>query len=204
MRTGVHQHQCIHLEAQGQTGARRRVIHREGHVAVFRDIHAAEPVHVGCHVAPAEAVLAEFDEEAVAAVAVVVVARFLVVAGPPLARDNPRIAGSARRVVPADAVGRDRAEDPSHVRIEAVSRSQLESVLALQRVRQIEPLQRIGRVVEQHADVAATLDVGEFERCSTPRQERPVSPAGQCIPIRVGVAHSFSPLCGSRARPLQA
>ena len=177
VRAGVEEDERVHLEAQldGRAGLGGARIER--HRAVIRHRDLAEPVDVGGKIAPAEAVFRGFDQEAVVAVLLPIVAISLIAASPPF-RGDRRLGGvAAHRVMPARCVGHDRAEDAAHVRIEAVSFSELEGVLAFQRVRRVVALEQIERVVEQHAGIGAAVEVGELEAAVPPHHHRPVLPS---------------------------
>ena len=88
-------------------------------------------------------------------VLVPVVACGLIAAVAPLSRDDGLRRIAAYRIVPAETVGNDRAEDPPHIGIKAVACGQLERVLAFERVRRVVALKQIDRIVEEHADIGA-------------------------------------------------
>ena len=67
-----------------------------------------------------------------------------------------------------------------------------EGVLALQGIGQVQPFQRVGRVVHHHGDVAVTGEVSQFHLNTTPDLKGPVSAAGQGVFIFV---HVFPSLC---------
>ena len=193
MWTRVQQDQRRHLETQAHASSGHRVTGDEREFPRRRRIHPREPVDVGRHVAPAEAVLAEFDEEAVATVPVVVVAGLLVAPLSPLAADQFSIASAGRGVVPADVVGDDGTENPTHVGIQAVARGEPERVLALQRVRQVEPCEGVGRVVGEHGRVAAPFDVGQAQLDPRVHDKRPVAAPRQHVLIERVLRHRIRP-----------
>ena len=89
-------HQHVHLGAQLDGRARRRLLPGT-HAARRRRRHRPhEEVHVGHQVALAQPVLAQLDEEVVVRVAVEVVARVLVAPSPNRARAVDRVAASRR------------------------------------------------------------------------------------------------------------
>jgi hypothetical protein len=65
--------------------------------------------------------------------------------------------------VPAGGVGHDGAKNAAHVGVKAVAGRELERVLALQCVRRVVALEQVLRVVEQHADVGAAVDVRQAQ-----------------------------------------
>ena len=146
----------VELEAQRHRVAGPGVVRDERERPVVVDGDLAEEVDVGDEVAPAEAVLGQLDEQAVARAAAPVVAVLRV------RRDAPALGDMATcvpgdRVVPAARVGRDRGEDPPHVGVERDAGTQAAHPLALQRVGHAVALERVVGAVQQGRDVRAAL-----------------------------------------------
>jgi len=109
MLAGVEDGQHIHLRMQLEVSSCFGVVGVKTDSSVGIDIDAAEEVNVGYQVARSKTRLRQFDQEAVAAISVIVVAHFLAGSKTVLLLDRLPIGGSADRVVPTRRIGDNRA-----------------------------------------------------------------------------------------------
>ncbi len=119
---------------------------------------------LGDQVARAESPLAEFHQEAVVAVAVVVVAQLLVGAFAILGAHHGGVRAAAEGIVPAHGIVHEGAKDPAHVGVEHEACGEPGDVLRFQSVRHVVALHRAFEVVEQGAHVGAALDIGNAQQ----------------------------------------
>ena len=186
MRTGRQHQQRVHLEAQLDVVARAAVLFIEMQCAGVVGGHAAEEIDVGNQVALAEAILAELVEHAVAAVLEIVVALFLETAGAELCRNHGRIRQAADSVVPAAAVGGNRAQYASHIRIARAAGGQKRGVLRLERIGQVVALRQRLEVVHQRCDIGARLERRDAQRRAAPQDAGPVLARSERLGPQIG------------------
>ncbi len=174
VRAGVQQDQRVHLEAQIDARVRARIgrVELQGAIVAGRDL--AEPIDVRDQIAAAQSVFAALDQKRIMAVLGPVVAIRLVVLCAPARIDQRAVGIAANRIVPTDRVGDDRAEDAAHVRVQAMAPRQLESMLALERVRRVVALQGIVGIEKQHADVRAAAAIDEPHPHAGAQSQRPM------------------------------
>ena len=182
-------HECVHLETQGDRVAGLAMAGHEGQIALVVGRDLRKQIQVGGEVTLAEPVLRQLDQKAVVAGLGAVVERGLEADGLPALVDHvARVEIAADGVVPAQVVLDDGGEDTAHVGIQAVAAGELEGVLALERVRQVEPFQQVLRVVHEHADVGVGRARGKRHRAAATQAQRPVLAAGQ-MGLISGFAH---------------
>src|SRR5258706_7803443 len=115
---------------------------------------------------------------------------------------------SADGVMPTVRVFHDRAKNPAHVGIQAMTLGQFERVLTFERVRGVIALERVLRVIEQHSRVPTALQVRQPQQRAAPDVERPMFPAcDDCFVIgtdfarQVPLLHVTSPPPNTFAYP---
>ena len=178
---GVEHDERVHFEAEFDEVAGFRVSRDEGETSLLIGDDLAEEIEVRDEVLFAEAPFGEFDEETIVAVAVPVVAGLLIVVRAVFREHAGGVRVAADGIVPADGIRGDRGEQAAHVGVQAIGRAQIEDVLALERVRHVVALGAFERVVEQHADVRATVDVGEAEAFAARNDGGPHAGAVECF-----------------------
>ena len=190
----MQQHDRVHLESQVERVTGTTVVRCQDEPAVRVDLHLAEEVDVGDQVTFSESVLAEFDQHGFAAADMAPVAVLLERRGAVPRLDQRRVGEAAERIVPAAGVGRDRAEDPSHVRIADAASRQVRRVLRLERVGHVVAFQRLLAAVEQRGDVRIRACSHEPQRGPASQDTRPVRAAWQLFfPYRIDCRHRRAP-----------
>ncbi|CAG9246754.1 hypothetical protein BDI4_20068 [Burkholderia diffusa] len=178
MRRGRERRERVHLEAQVERAAGRRMAGDEIERAVVARVEPAEEVDVRGEIARRQAVFRELEHEAVAAVADHRVAIGLVRGRAVLVREQPRIADAAERVVPAERVGRDRCDHAPHVRIQRVAAREVRGVLRLQRVGHVVAFERIFLAMKDGGQVRAAVDIDDAQREAAAQDAGPVGSCG--------------------------
>ncbi|VVD33008.1 protein of unknown function [Paraburkholderia dioscoreae] len=178
MRRGGERGKRVHFEAQVERRAGRRMACYEVERAVLADREFAEEVDVGDEIACAEAVLRQFEQQAVAAVADHRVAMLLITGHAVFAREQFRVADPAERIVPAERIGRDRSQHATHVRVEHVAARQMRGVLRLQRIGHVVAFERFVVPVEHGGQIRAAFAIDDAQRHATAQHAGPVRAGG--------------------------
>ena len=111
-----------------------------------------------------------------------------------ISRDQRGVGAAADRVVPADGVAGDGAEDAAHVGVEDEAGGEARDVLRLERVRHVVALDRALEVVEERADVGAAFDVGDAQRGAALEDVRPRRASwDSLLPQNGRIAHAIVP-----------
>jgi len=84
---------------------------------------------------------------------------------------------AAEAVVPAAGVGRDGGEYAPHVRVQAMPGGELGGVLALEGIRQVQPLALLLGVEQHQADVGAAFEIGQTQQLAPLEDEGGVAAA---------------------------
>ncbi|CAG9216956.1 hypothetical protein BVI434_3260005 [Burkholderia vietnamiensis] len=178
MRRGRERRERVHLEAQVERAAGRRMSDDEIERAVVAGVEPAEEVDVRGEVARRQAVFRELEHEAVAAVADHRVARGLIRRRAVLARKEPRVADTAERVVPAQRVGRDRRDHATHVRVQRMAARQMRGVLRLQRIGHVVAFEQVFLAMKDGGQVRAAFDIDDAQREAAAQDAGPVGSGG--------------------------
>ncbi|CAM2174005.1 hypothetical protein BLAT2472_20821 [Burkholderia latens] len=178
MRCGRERRERIHLEAQVERAAGRRMSGDEFERAVVACGQLAEEIDVRGEIARRQSVLRELEHEAVAAVADHPVAIGLIRRRAVLLREQPRIADAAERIVPAERIGRDRCDHAPHVGVQRMAARQMRGVLRLQRVGHVVAFEQVFLAMKDGGQVRAAVDVDDAQRETAAQDAGPVGSGG--------------------------
>ena len=117
--------------------------------------------------------LGQFDEKVVAGVPIEIVAVLLIAVLAKLASDHRCGNMSAERIMPPKAVLNNGYQSVSHISHQDMAARQLCRVQRLERVRDIETIQWLRRVVEQRREVGAGIKSGETDKAAARNAHRP-------------------------------
>ncbi|CAG9268409.1 hypothetical protein BCEP4_510024 [Burkholderia cepacia] len=178
MRRGRECRERVHLEAQVDGTAGRRMAGDEIERAVVRRLELAEEIDVRGEVARRQPVLRELEHKAVAAVADHRVAIGLVRRRAVLVCEQARVADTAERVVPAERVGRDRRDHAPHVRVQRMAAREMRGVLRLQRIGHVVAFERVFLAMKHGGQVRTAFDIDDAQREAAAQDAGPVGAGG--------------------------